>query len=93
MKRPRPPYIMYTRERFDSGDLKHMPIVEATGRIAQEWKGLTEQEKKVRIWQTIGPLSTMLTFIRDRNMRDCTSKTHRDTSKNIALCMERILIW
>jgi hypothetical protein len=41
-------YNIYTRERYNSGDLKHMPITDATHRIAEEWKGLTDQEKEVR---------------------------------------------
>ncbi|KAL1984823.1 hypothetical protein VTN96DRAFT_8667 [Rasamsonia emersonii] len=39
-------FLFFVEERFKSGDLKHMSIREATKRIADEWRGLTEQEKE-----------------------------------------------
>ncbi|KAL1961622.1 hypothetical protein VTN77DRAFT_1372 [Rasamsonia byssochlamydoides] len=46
VKMPKTPYNSYCKERFQSGDLKHMSITDAARRITEEWKGMTEQEKE-----------------------------------------------
>ncbi|KAL2011666.1 hypothetical protein VTN00DRAFT_4384 [Thermoascus crustaceus] len=44
--RPRFAYIHFVKERFDSGDFKHMPVKDATTRASQEWNSLTPSEKE-----------------------------------------------
>jgi hypothetical protein len=34
-------------ERIESGDLKHMKVSEIGSLVGSEWKGLSENEKKV----------------------------------------------
>jgi hypothetical protein len=48
VKLPPTSFCLYLSERYESGDLKHMSIGDATARVAQEWKGLTDSEKEVR---------------------------------------------
>jgi hypothetical protein len=47
VKGPMAAFIFFSKERYASGDLKHMKVGEAGQRIAQEWSGLTESEKQV----------------------------------------------
>ncbi|CAL5870886.1 uncharacterized protein PFLUO_LOCUS5127 [Penicillium psychrofluorescens] len=39
-------FMFYVQERYASGDFLHMKVTDATTRVAQEWKGLTESEKQ-----------------------------------------------
>ncbi|KAJ5832429.1 hypothetical protein N7474_000740 [Penicillium riverlandense] len=39
-------FMFYVQERYASGDFRHMKVTDATSRVAQEWKGLTESEKQ-----------------------------------------------
>ncbi|KAL2004219.1 hypothetical protein VTN02DRAFT_5362 [Thermoascus thermophilus] len=43
--RPRFAYIQFVKERFGSGDFKHMSMKDAATRASQEWNGLTPSEK------------------------------------------------
>ncbi|KAK4987503.1 hypothetical protein LTR66_007584 [Elasticomyces elasticus] len=43
---PRPAYNFFMRERHASGDLRHIPLAEATKLIGQEWRALGEEEKQ-----------------------------------------------
>ena len=47
VKRPRSPYVYFLQDRFASGDMKNMKILETTPLIAREWKALTAAQKKV----------------------------------------------
>lgn len=47
VKRPNNVYTMFSTERFLSGDFKDVPLREAAKRVAQEFKTLSEAEKKV----------------------------------------------
>ena len=40
--------MQFSRERYASGDLKHMSIKDAGRLIGNEWKSLTDAERKVR---------------------------------------------
>ncbi|KAJ5151954.1 hypothetical protein N7492_010249 [Penicillium capsulatum] len=51
---PRRPYTSYTcffRERSESGDLKHMSLVEFSKQVSSEWKSLNEAEKEPYVKQ------------------------------------------
>jgi hypothetical protein len=41
------PYAVFTKERYASGDMRGIKVVEGAKLLAQEWKGLSEEEKKV----------------------------------------------
>jgi hypothetical protein len=47
-KRPLPAYILFVKERYTSGDFKGISPVEAAKILAQEYKALSESERKVR---------------------------------------------
>lgn len=47
-KRPATPYLMFVTNRWASGDLKNIRVVEASKLISQEWRALSSDEKKVR---------------------------------------------
>ncbi|KFY73653.1 hypothetical protein V499_06275 [Pseudogymnoascus sp. VKM F-103] len=46
-KRPLPAYILFVKERYASGDFKGISPVEAAKVLAQEFKALSESEKKL----------------------------------------------
>ncbi|KAI9846105.1 MAG: hypothetical protein M1837_004361 [Sclerophora amabilis] len=46
VKRPLPPYILFSMERQRTGDFKNMAITETSKLIGSEWKGLKEDDKK-----------------------------------------------
>ncbi|KAJ9297222.1 transcriptional regulator family: HMG [Paecilomyces variotii] len=46
VKRNPSPWALFLKERFESGDFKHMSLQEASARAGEEWKGLTESEKQ-----------------------------------------------
>ncbi|RFU35936.1 hypothetical protein B7463_g332, partial [Scytalidium lignicola] len=46
-KRPRSAYLLYTADRWASGDMKGIPITETASMIHDEWKRLPANEKKV----------------------------------------------
>lgn len=46
-KRPLSSYILFVKERYNSGDFKGINSVEAARILAQEFKGLSDSEKKV----------------------------------------------
>ncbi|KFY40848.1 hypothetical protein V495_05229 [Pseudogymnoascus sp. VKM F-4514 (FW-929)] len=46
-KRPLSSYILFVKERYNSGDFKGINSVEAARILAQEFKGLSESEKKL----------------------------------------------
>jgi len=39
-------YILFTQERYNSGDLKNMTLPERAALLSKEWRGMTESEKK-----------------------------------------------
>jgi hypothetical protein len=41
-------YLWFLKERHESSDFKHIPVKDASLRIAEEWKSLTDSEKQVR---------------------------------------------
>lgn len=41
-------YIQFNLNRQASGDFKHIPMTERAKLIGQEWKALSEEEKRVR---------------------------------------------
>jgi hypothetical protein len=66
-KRPRTPFILFTVERWATGDLKNIKTSEAAKLISEEWKALSAGEKKVRIFLDFGIVSTdLVTEIRGR---------------------------
>lgn len=48
VKRPSGPYILFFKERVESGDMKDIAFVDAPKLVAEEWKNLSQGEKKVR---------------------------------------------
>lgn len=46
-KRPAGAMLLFMRERHQSGELRHIELGEATKLLAQEWKALGAEEKKV----------------------------------------------
>lgn len=42
-------YLQFNVNRNASGDFKHIPMVERSKLISQEWKALSEDEKKVSL--------------------------------------------
>jgi hypothetical protein len=48
-KRPTPAYIQFCQERYRSGDLKHLSLVDAGRLSGREWKELNEADKQVRL--------------------------------------------
>ena len=42
------PYALFTRERWASGDMKGIEVVQAAKLIGQEWRALSADEKSVR---------------------------------------------
>jgi outer membrane biosynthesis protein TonB len=46
-KRPTGPYLAFLKERYATGDMKGISVIEATRIIAAEWKALGASEKKV----------------------------------------------
>ncbi|KAJ9204112.1 transcriptional regulator family: HMG [Paecilomyces variotii] len=46
VKKAASPYALFLKERYESGDFKHMSVQEAAARAGEEWKGLTESEKQ-----------------------------------------------
>ncbi|GAD96617.1 HMG box protein, putative [Paecilomyces variotii No. 5] len=46
VKRAVSPYALFLKERYESGDFRHMSVQEAGTRAGEEWKGLTESEKQ-----------------------------------------------
>jgi hypothetical protein len=46
-KRPAGAMLLFMRERHQSGELRHIELGEATKLLAQEWKALSAEEKKV----------------------------------------------
>ncbi|KFY26641.1 hypothetical protein V493_03972 [Pseudogymnoascus sp. VKM F-4281 (FW-2241)] len=46
-KRPSSSYILFVKERYTSGDFKGIPSTEAAKLLAQEYKALSESEKKL----------------------------------------------
>lgn len=49
VKRPRTAYLLFFNERNAQGDFKHMAVKDITVQVAEEWKGLTNAEKEVRL--------------------------------------------
>lgn len=47
VKRPVTPYILFSKERYASGDFEKMGISEPAKLIAREWKALDASAKKV----------------------------------------------
>ncbi|KAF2842339.1 hypothetical protein M501DRAFT_998616 [Patellaria atrata CBS 101060] len=47
LKTPPNPYARFASSRWDSGDMRHIPVTQASKLIAQEWKALSESEKNV----------------------------------------------
>jgi hypothetical protein len=47
IKRPSYPFTAFTKERHSSGDMKGIPVTEASKIIGSEWKALSASEKKV----------------------------------------------
>jgi hypothetical protein len=85
-------YMLFAKERHESGDLKHMSISETGQRIAQEWSGLTESEKQVS-WAT-----RMICFcfieanLRYRNTPNSRKKILNAIIANGDLSMVKILL-
>ena len=48
-KRPLPVYVSFVRDRWASGDLKHMTIKDVAKLMSTEWKELSASEREVRI--------------------------------------------
>ncbi len=46
-KRPNAPYIVFSKERWASGDFKNLRVAEASRLIGAEWKALSADEAKV----------------------------------------------
>ena len=47
-KHPGSPFTVFTKIRFASGDFKNIRVIEAIKLVANEWKALSADEKKVR---------------------------------------------
>lgn len=47
VKAPTPPYAFYFNERFETGDFKHMSLIDMQNRIRDEFMGLIPSEKRV----------------------------------------------
>lgn len=88
VKRPVNPFAQFIANRFASGDFKHMVASQATKLIAQEWKALSEEEKKVS-----PPMSYNASFLgvavltcSDRNTKTFTSKTRKGLRTSTPPC-------
>jgi len=46
-KKPRTPYLVFSTERWASGDFKNLKVAEAGKLIGAEWKALSTDEAKV----------------------------------------------
>ncbi|OBT75240.1 hypothetical protein VF21_05659 [Pseudogymnoascus sp. 05NY08] len=64
-KRPLPAYIHFVKERYTSGDFKGLSPVEAAKILAQEYKALSESEKKL--------YETLAVAERERYAKEMTS--------------------
>ncbi|KAE8159954.1 hypothetical protein BDV40DRAFT_271673, partial [Aspergillus tamarii] len=49
VKRPSSSYVFFYLERTGQGDFKHMAVKDISARVAEEWNGLTDSEKEVRL--------------------------------------------
>lgn len=65
VKRPLTPYIQFSVDRHASGDFRNIGIGERAKLIGQEWKALSESEKKVRFAATtqVRPIDVSVTNI------------------------------
>ena len=59
VKMPQNQYSLFLKDRYDSGDMKGMTIVEAGKLVAREWKDVSPAEKRVSN-QPVRAFDTML---------------------------------
>lgn len=48
LKRPPPAFLLFTQDRWASGDFKNVAAQEAAKLISAEWKKLSSSEREVR---------------------------------------------
>jgi hypothetical protein len=61
-KRPATAFALYTKSRWQSGDFAGRPAPEAAKAIAQEWKGLSNEQRQVCTSHSYMPMNVTLTY-------------------------------
>lgn len=82
-------YILFTKERYNTGDFKHLKLVDAVKLIADEWKALSASERQVSIISGTR-LAKRTVANREccfRDIRTWKRPTVQDMRKSMLTCM------
>ena len=83
-KKPLNARAVFTKERWATGDMKGISLVDAAKTINEEWKALSAAEKKVNISRILGTLAANTEFsnsrIRQQQRKPATPESTRPSS-------------